>query len=111
MANSPNTSRYTAAVLRGGLDAILGRLATARPGEPFGRGHDLWERFEALRRALAACDAVRACPTIRVEWSAGKGALASVPSVVFLDVRETSTARRGLHAALLFREDASGVYL
>jgi hypothetical protein len=111
MPNSVPTSRYAAGVLRGGLDAILARLATARPGEPLGRGHELRGRFESLRRALAACDAVRACPTIRVEWSAGKGALASVPSIVFLDVRETKTAQRGLHAALLFREDASGVYL
>jgi hypothetical protein len=111
MPNSIPNSRYAAGVLRSGLDAILTRFATARPGEPFGREHDLWERFESLRRALAACDAVRACPTVRVEWSAGKGALASVPAIAFLDVRETKTARRGLHAALLFREDASGVYL
>jgi 5-methylcytosine-specific restriction protein B len=98
-------------VLRAGLEAILRRYARATPGEPFGREHDLRELFEALRRALASSDAVSACPTIKVEWSAGMGGLARIPSVVFLDVRETRTPRRGLHCAFLFREDMRAVYL
>ncbi len=102
---------YSEEVLRGGLEAILARHAKARPGEPFGRKHPLRALFETFQRALAESDAVRACPTIKVEWSAGMGGLARIPTVTFLDVRETSSARRGLHCAFLVREDAAGVYL
>ena len=60
-------------VLRAGLEALMRRYAQARPGEPFGREHEIRGLFEDLRRALAASDAVRAFPTIKVEWSAGAG--------------------------------------
>lgn len=98
-------------MLRSGLEAILRRYASARPGEPFGRDHDLYVMFEDLHRALSACDAVRACPTIRVEWSAGKGGLARIPSIAFLDIRETTSARRGLSVGFLLPEDRQRVCL
>jgi hypothetical protein len=93
------------------LERILARYADARAGEPFGEEHELWGVFKSLRQALSALPAVLEHPGLRVSWSAGFGSWAKVPWVAFLDTRETTNIRAGLYCALLFRQDASGVYL
>lgn len=93
------------------LERILARYAEARAGEPFGEEHELWGVFKSLRQVLSGHAAVRGHSTLRVAWSAGFGSWAKVPWVALLDTRETTNIREGLFCALLFRQDASGVYL
>jgi hypothetical protein len=97
--------------IRTGLETVLFRYEQARAAEAFGRDHPLWDTFLVLRDALARLPAVAGRPSLRVSWSAGGGRWARVPWVALLDERETRTPRRGVHAAFLFRQDLSGVYL
>jgi hypothetical protein len=99
------------------------RLASARAGRPiftgygaarrapFGKGHPIWAKFERVAAAFKAAPTVARFSTIRVRWSAGQGAWASVPWFAFLDERETHKTSKGVYVIYLFREDLTGVYL
>jgi hypothetical protein len=97
-------------MIREHLETILRGYAKARSGEPFGQGHELWAVFEALRRALEACEPVARRPHLKVTWSAGKGNWAKLPWIALLDERETTTTQKGVYGVYLFRQDMSGVY-
>ncbi|MDQ4077928.1 MAG: DUF3578 domain-containing protein [Chloroflexota bacterium] len=105
------SERVNGNVLQNTLESILEIYANATPGEGFGKEHVLWSRFEQLRNELASSQTVKNYPTVKVTWSAGKGRLAKVPWVAFLDTRETDTTQRRVYCVFLFRQDMSGVYL
>jgi hypothetical protein len=94
-----------------GLETVLAGYERARAGEPFGRGHPLWATFRGLEEELRALPAVAGRATLHTDWSAGVSRWARVPWVAFLDEREARSTQQGVHAAFLFREDLSGVYL
>ncbi|HEX2203853.1 MAG TPA: DUF3578 domain-containing protein [Longimicrobium sp.] len=93
------------------LEAVLAGYEAARAGGAFGRAHPLWETMRALRDDLARLPAVASRPTIAVAWPSGGGSWPRGPWMALLDARETRTVRQGVHAALLFRHDLSGVHL
>jgi 5-methylcytosine-specific restriction enzyme B len=93
------------------LEAVLARYAAGCGGEPFRRGEPLWEALRAVRDQLARLPAVAARPTLRVARPSGGTRPPRLPWVALLDERETRTPRQGVHAALLFRADGSGVSL
>lgn len=93
------------------LEQILTRYASARSSEPIGKEHELWGVFEELQEEFSELEAVKSKPTLKVSWSAGQGVWAKVPWIAFLDSRETNTTQKGVYCVILFRQDASGVYL
>jgi hypothetical protein len=97
--------------LRAGLEAVLAGYEEARAEDRFSRAHPLWERFRQLQGEIARLPAVAARPTLESDWSAGVSRWARVPWIALLDTRETRSTQQGVHAAYLFREDLSGVYL
>ena len=96
--------------LRYELEAVLDQyLASAQ--RPFSKAAPVWGTFERLHTTLVTRQPVRQRPTLRVEWSTGRGNWAGVPWVAFLDQRITDTTRTGVYVVLLFKQDMSGVYL
>lgn len=93
------------------LEAVLAGYEAARAEGRGGRGHPLWETLRALRDDLARLPAVASRPTLQVAWPSGGGRWPRRPWVALLDTRETRSTRQGVHAALLFRDDLSGVHL
>jgi 5-methylcytosine-specific restriction enzyme B len=77
----------------------------------FGSGHTVWRLFADLKKAIERLSVVRSRPTLRVEWSVGKGNWARVPWVAIIDSREAEAPTGGIHCVFLFREDLTGVYL
>ncbi len=111
MSQPHSTDPSASTVFARATHVALLRIAECRrshdPADRDGAGRALSE----LRDALAATDALRAHPTIRIRSSFGRARLANVPTLALLDDRETKTARDGLQCAFLFPEDSSGVYL
>lgn len=97
--------------IRQNLEQILTRYAEARSSEPIGKEHELWGVFEELQEEFSELEVVKSKPTLKVSWSAGQGVWAKVPWIAFLDSRETNTTQKGVYCVILFRQDASGVYL
>jgi MrcB-like, N-terminal domain/AAA domain (dynein-related subfamily)/EVE domain len=89
---------------------ILTRYNTYQRGEPIGKQHEIWNLFEKLVEGFAQSGILERHPTIRIEWSAGRGRLATIPWIAFFDYRETKTTQEGVYCVFLFREDMSGVY-
>jgi len=50
-------------------------------------------------------------PHIQVKFSIGKGSMANVPWIAFLDERITKTLQEGVYCVLLVRSDMAGVYM
>jgi hypothetical protein len=71
----------------------------------------LVRRFRELRHLLASAEPVIKRPTLKVDWSVGKGGKSKVPWIAFLDSRETASTRSGVYCVYLFRQDLSGIYL
>jgi hypothetical protein len=97
--------------IRENLEHILARYVTARGGEPIGKEHEVWGTFEELQEELAELVPVKSRTTLKVSWSAGQGVWAKVPWIAFLDSKETTTTQKGVYGVILFRQDASGLYL
>lgn len=93
------------------LESILTKYTQATPGEGFSADNPLWALFTKLQNAFVSSDIIREHPNIKVSWSAGKGMLAKIPWVAFLDRRETDTTQKGVFSVLFFRQDMSGFYL
>jgi len=93
------------------LEDSLTQLAAATPGKPFGRGHPVWQPLERAAILLTESAPMTARPTLKLNWSAGKGVLSSIPFIALLDNRETHNPQSGVYCVYLFRQDASGVYL
>ena len=98
-------------IVRTTLEAIITKYSQATPGEGFSADNPLWALFTKLQDAFAISDVVRKHSNIKVIWSAGKGRLAKIPGVAFLDPRETHTPQKGVFSGLAFRQDMSGFYL
>ncbi len=80
-------------------------------GQGIGKDDQLWTTFEALRESIAKTLPVRERPTLKVEFSVGKGRLTRLPWVAIMDRRETTSTQSGVYVVLLFREDMTGAYL
>jgi hypothetical protein len=93
------------------LEEILSRYLGARSTNDFGRNRPIWRAFTRVESAIANLSALRNRPTLRVEWSAGKGEFARVPWIAIIDSREVEAPRGGIYCVFLFREDMSGVYV
>jgi MrcB-like, N-terminal domain/AAA domain (dynein-related subfamily)/EVE domain len=96
--------------LKESFEAILARYKTFQPGAPIGREHELWRLFERLVECLGESGVLQRHASISLNWSAGRGRLATIPWVSFFDRRETKTTQEGVYCVFLFREDMSGVY-
>ena len=107
----PGGAAAPAEGLRAGLEAVLAAYEEARAADRFTRAHPLADTFRRLHGALARLPPVASRPTLEADWSAGVSRWARVPWLALLDTRETRSTRQGVHAAYLFREDLSGVYL
>jgi hypothetical protein len=97
--------------LRAALEEVLAGYEAARAGDAPTHAHPMRGAFRRLQAEVARVPAVAARPTLQADWSAGVSRWARVPWVALLDTRETRSTRRGVHAAYVFREDLSGVYL
>jgi hypothetical protein len=93
------------------LEEILNRYADARLSGTFGKSHPIWGAFKRLRNGIENLPALRNRPTLRVQWSAGKGEWARVPWIAIIDSREIEAPSGGLNCVFLFREDLSAAYL
>lgn len=94
------------------LKAILSEYANFTPGEGVGRDHRAWKLFEdGLIPALQKSEWLINHPTIKIEFSVGKGRLTLIPWVAFLDGRTTTSTQRGTYVVMLFHQDMSGVSL
>ena len=96
--------------LRENLQEILDNYKSARK-DSFSTSHPICQNFKAFSRSLGNTTLLESFPTIKVDWSNGKGNWATVPWIVLLDHRVTTTTQEGVYCVLLFREDMSGVYL
>lgn len=81
-----------------------------KAGQPV-RDEEVKRVFGTLVNAFRNADSVLGRADVAVQGSLGKGRLASVPWVAFLNRHETTSAQEGVYGVLLFREDMSGVYL
>lgn len=72
---------------------------------------DLWEIMARLKGVLEATPSVASRPTIKVDWSLGKGVWASVPWIALMDERETTTTQKGLYIVFLVSKDLSTLHL
>src|SRR6266849_3256230 len=95
--------------LQGLVDETLGGYQYARSEGSFFSTHPMWRTFVALKKAIEELPAVRNRPTLRVEWSVGKGNWARVPWLAIIDSREADAPTGGIYCVFLFREDMSGV--
>jgi hypothetical protein len=95
------------------MQRILDGYPGARAGEGgnFGSDHPVYQMFEALASALGVLAPVVSRPHIRVKAGAGQGNWARVPWVALMDERETTSTQKGVYGVLLFRQDATGVYV
>lgn len=96
--------------LQRSLSLILQKYGAARNG-PFGGQSAVWDAFEDAVETLYGFEPVQRFPKLDVSRSVGKGKWARVPHLTILDTRVTTTPKRGIFCAFLFREDMSGVYL
>ncbi|HKO54920.1 MAG TPA: DUF3578 domain-containing protein [Thermoanaerobaculia bacterium] len=92
------------------IEFILGNYLEAREG-PFAGERRIRSAFEDLIEEIAALPFFARYPSLDIKFSMGKGSWARVPFVMLYDTRETTSARRGVYCAILFREDMSGLYI
>ena len=97
--------------LSSALTNVLTKYADARESGIYSKDHPVVSDFRAAQTALRASGLVASRPTLKVEFSAGKGNWAAVPWIALLDARETETTQDGRYIVFLFRSDCSGVYL
>lgn len=107
----PSPPEGTPTQIQDGLIAIMANYQQARSSEGFSGSHPITLSFEKIRRGLQESAVVRKSPTLRVEWSIGKGNWSRVPWIALMDTRETTTTRKGVYCVWLFRQDMTGVYL
>ena len=107
----PEPMKKANGIIQATLESILTKYPQATPGEKFGKDHYLWPLFIKLQDVFVSSGVIRKHPNIKVSWSAGKGILAKVPWIAFLDSRETNTTQKGVSSVLFFRQDMSGFYL
>lgn len=100
----------TANPIRSAIQDILSRYKKYKAGDPIGREHEIWQLFEKLIRSIEKSKLLEKYPTIKMEWSAGRGRLATIPWISFLDNRETKSTQEGVYCVFLFRENMNGVY-
>jgi 5-methylcytosine-specific restriction enzyme B len=79
------------------LERILSEYLRARSQGSFGGSHPVWQKFTDLKRAIEELPALDARPTLRVEWSVGKGNWARVPWVAIIDSREVGAPTGGVY--------------
>ncbi|RYG86552.1 MAG: DUF3578 domain-containing protein, partial [Alphaproteobacteria bacterium] len=91
-------------------EAFLSRFRGVRE-TPFKTVPDLWDTMERLKAILEKMPSVVARPTVKVDWSLGKGAWASVPWIALMDERETTSTQRGLYIAFLVSRDLATIHL
>jgi hypothetical protein len=96
--------------IRESIEFILGNYLEARKG-PFAGEQRIRSAFDDLIEEIAALPFFARYPTLDIKFSMGKGSWARVPFVMLYDTRETTSARRGVYCAILFREDMSGLYV
>jgi 5-methylcytosine-specific restriction enzyme B len=96
--------------LRENLQKILDNYNSARK-DSFSTSHPICQYFQAFSQSLGNTTLLESSPTIKVKWSNGKGNWATVPWIVLLDHRVTTTTQEGVYCVFLFRDDMSGVYL
>ena len=93
------------------LERILIDYAQVTHGAGTSQYPDIKDLFIALDKRFSNSLAIREHCHVRVKWSIGKGRLAKVPWIAFLDTRETKTTQQGVFCAFFFRSDMKGVYL
>lgn len=93
------------------LEQSLVEYQGGRSEGSFGSSHPVWKTFTKLKKGIESLSVLRSRPTLRVEWSVGKGSWARVPWVAIIDSREADAPTGGVYCVFLFREDMSGVYL
>ncbi len=93
------------------LEQSLVEYQSGRSAGAFGSNHPVWKTFTKLKKKIESLSVLRSRPTLRVEWSVGKGSWARVPWVAIIDSREPDAPTGGVYCVFLFREDMSGVYL
>lgn len=89
------------------LQELMSKYTAAR-SEPF-KDHALHGTMQAI--AAWFKQATRTRTTLKVKASTGMGNWAVVPSLAFLDSRETTSTRDGVYVIVLFRGDMSGFYV
>ena len=98
------------AVFATNASAFLARFREVRE-TPFKTVPDLWETMGRLKATLEKVPSVVARPTVKVEWSLGKGVWASVPWIALMDERETKSTQTGLYVVFLVSRDLSTIHL
>lgn len=67
--------------------------------------------FRNIQSYLTNNDIIKNYDYMRVEYSIGKGAMADIPWISFLNDKITKTTLNGVYCVYLFKADMSGVYL
>lgn len=91
-------------------EAFLARFREVRE-TPFKTVPDLWETMGRLKTTLEKTPSVADRPTVKVDWSLGKGVWASVPWIALMDERETTSTQKGLYIVFLVSRDLSTAHL
>lgn len=91
------------------LRSLMSRYVRAR-AEPF-KNHEVHGIIREIGIWFRRANAIRKRPTLKVRYSVGMGNWAVVPSVAFVDTRETSSISEGVYVIILFRGDMSGFYV
>lgn len=91
-------------------ETFLARFREVRE-TPFKTVPDLWETLGRLKAILQTTPSVAARPTIKVDWSLGKGVWASVPWIALMDERETTSTQKGLYIVFLVSRDLATIHM
>lgn len=89
------------------IAGLMDRYVSAR-AEPF-KHHDLHGTMRRINAWFRHAASSR--PLLKVKTSMGMGNWAVVPSIAFMDSRETTSTSDGVYVIVLFRGDMSGFYL
>lgn len=91
------------------LRSFMSRYVGAR-AEPF-KNHELHGLIREIGNWFRQVPVLRERPNLKVRYSVGMGNWAVVPSIAFLDSRETASTSVGVYVIILFRGDMSGFYV
>lgn len=92
------------------MAAFLDRFREVRE-TPYKTVPDLWSTMGRLKARLETLSSVASRPHLKVDWSLGKCAWASVPWIAVMDERETTSTQAGLYVVFLVSRDLSVVHL
>ena len=92
------------------LEQSLVEHQSGRSEGNFGTSHPVWKTFTKLKKAIESLSVLRSRPSLRVEWSVGKGNWARVPWLAIFS-RAPDAPTGGIYCVFIFREDMTGVYL